>query len=85
MIDKLAKLLATENIVVEHRKAVTASFDTKNRVLILPMWKDISAALETLLVGHEVGHALYTPDDGWNSILKIKKQICNVVLNIYVK
>ena len=79
MIDKLAKLLATENIVVEHRKAVTASFDTKNRVLTLPMWKDISAALETLLVGHEVGHALYTPDDGWNSILKIKKQICNVV------
>ena len=79
MIDKLAKLLATENIVVEHRKAATASFDTKNRVLTLPMWKDISASLETLLVGHEVGHALYTPDDGWDSISKIKKQICNVV------
>jgi hypothetical protein len=34
----LAKLLATENITVEHRKTVTAYFDTKNRVMVLPMW-----------------------------------------------
>jgi hypothetical protein len=42
MIDKLAKLLATEDIIVEHRNAITASFDTKNRILTLPMWKDTS-------------------------------------------
>jgi hypothetical protein len=79
MIDKLAKLLATENIVVEHRNAHTASFDTKDRILTLPMWKDVTAALETLLVGHEVGHALYTPYSGWNGMETEKKTICNIV------
>jgi len=79
MIDKLAKLLATENIVVEHRNAHTASFDTKDRILTLPMWKDVTAALETLLVGHEVGHALYTPYSGWNCMETEKKTICNIV------
>ena len=29
----LAKLLATENLTVEHCKCETASFDVKNRVL----------------------------------------------------
>jgi len=33
----LARLLATENLVVEHRKVPTASFDVENRVLTLPM------------------------------------------------
>ena len=79
MIDKLAKLLATENIVVEHRNAPTASFDTKNRILTLPMWKDITPTLETLLVGHEVGHALYTPDSGWSGLVTEEKTICNIV------
>jgi hypothetical protein len=79
MIDKLAKLLATEDIIVEHRNAITASFDTKNRILTLPMWKDTSHTLETLLVGHEVGHALYTPDSGWSQMANQKKIICNVV------
>ena len=79
MIDKLAKLLATENIVVEHRNAPTASFDTKNRILTLPMWKDVTPTLETLLVGHEVGHALYTPDSGWSGLITEKKTICNIV------
>ena len=34
----LSKLLATENLVVEHRKVETASFDLQSRVLTLPMW-----------------------------------------------
>ena len=79
MIDKLARLLATENIVVEHRNAPTASFDTKNRILTLPTWKDVGPSLETLLVGHEVGHALYTPDSGWRSLNAQERTICNVV------
>ena len=37
----LAKLMATENIHVEHKKVSTASFDVKNRRLILPIWKDM--------------------------------------------
>ena len=59
----LAKLLATENITVEHRKVKTAYFIPKTRILCLPIWEDMSNDLYDLLVGHEVGHALYTPTD----------------------
>lgn len=59
-----AKLLAGENITVEHKPgATTASFDTVSRVLTLPVWQDMSADLYDLFVAHEVGHALYTPAD----------------------
>ena len=65
--DRLAKLLATENITVRHSaSASTASFDVKNRVLRLPIWKEMSGSLYDLMVLHEVGHALYTPEDGWH-------------------
>lgn len=66
----LAKLLATENISVEHKKIHTAYFDTKNRVMALPIWKEMSSELYDLLLGHETGHALYTPNDGWHDSLK---------------
>lgn len=58
----LAKLLATENLHVEHRKISTAYFNTETRVLALPIWKDVTGDVYDLLVGHEVGHALYTPN-----------------------
>ena len=58
----LARALAQENITVEHRpSAYTASFDVANRVLILPVWKEMSDSLHDMFVGHEVGHALFTP------------------------
>ena len=57
----LAKLLATENLVVEHANVETASFDVVNRVLTLPVW-EASENVYDMLVGHEVGHALYTPN-----------------------
>jgi hypothetical protein len=57
-----AKLLATENIAVIRARVSTASFDIKNRVLTLPQWKDMSPIVEGMLIGHEVGHALYTTD-----------------------
>ena len=59
--NNLAKLLATEDILVQHKNVPTAYFDTQNRVLGLPIWKDASKDVYDLLVGHEVGHALYTP------------------------
>ena len=62
----LAKLLAQENITVEHRKTTTAYFDPKNRVLTLPAWKNMSNNVYDLLVGHEVGHAWATPAEGWH-------------------
>ncbi|MBT5215660.1 hypothetical protein HOM13_02905 [Candidatus Woesearchaeota archaeon] len=62
----LAKLLASENLTVEHGNYPTASMDVKNRVLRLPIWKEMSGFLYDLMVLHEVGHALYTPEDGWH-------------------
>ena len=66
----LAKLLATENLTVEHRKVSTAYFDVEKRILCLPIWKTASATVYDLLVGHEVGHALYTPSDDLKGISK---------------
>ena len=59
--EKLAKLLAVEDLDVQHQQVETAYFDIKNRCLILPIWKDMPDHLYDLLVGHEVGHALFTP------------------------
>jgi hypothetical protein len=66
----LAKLLAAEDIIIVHKKAPTASFAPKERILTLPIWKDMSGNLYDLLVGHEVGHALYTPAQGWHDAIK---------------
>lgn len=61
----LGKLLAAENIRIEHRKVRGPFFDVKERLLVLPIWKGMSADLYDLMIGHEVGHALFTPTDGW--------------------
>ena len=58
----LAKLLSTENLIIEHKNVDTASFDVKRRVLTLPQWKIDSNFVYDMLVAHEVGHALFTPD-----------------------
>ena len=78
----LAKLMATENLVVEQRNVRTASFDVKNRILTLPILdKNISSHLYDLLTGHEVGHALYTPEEGMRKAMNsgINMSIVNVV------
>jgi uncharacterized protein with von Willebrand factor type A (vWA) domain len=62
-VDLSAKLLATENISVRRARSRTASFDIKSRVLTIPMWKDMTPEVEGMLVGHEVGHALWTGDE----------------------
>tara|TARA_B100000902_G_scaffold24197_1_gene29102 strand:- start:1489 stop:3609 length:2121 start_codon:yes stop_codon:yes gene_type:complete len=71
----LAKLLATENLKVEHRNVTTACFDVQKRVLILPVWEDASNTVYDLLVGHEVGHALYTPNESFD----VPKDFVNVI------
>jgi hypothetical protein len=63
----LARLLARENITVEQTNHHTAFFDVENRVLGIPYWKDVSKDLYDLFVGHEIGHALHTPAEGWHS------------------
>lgn len=65
----LAKLMATENISVSHQNVQTAYFDLKSRTIVLPVWKEMDGDLYDLLTGHEVGHALDTPEQGWHSAI----------------
>ena len=74
---QLAKLLATENLVIEHKVCETASFNVETRTLILPIW-DVKDRTYTMLVGHEVGHALYTPNDDSLDNLPCPKSYVNV-------
>tara|TARA_B100001248_G_scaffold15671_1_gene10454 strand:+ start:9488 stop:11821 length:2334 start_codon:yes stop_codon:yes gene_type:complete len=75
----LAKLLATEDLVVEHRKCETAQFDVERRVLTLPVWDNASEDVYDMLVSHEVGHALFTPNEDWTSKIKVPHSFINVI------
>ena len=84
----LAKLMATENLIVEQRNVSTASFDVKNRVLTVPVLdKNISGYLYDLFMGHEVGHALYTPLDGLLKAHeeKIPASVMNVLEDVRIE
>lgn len=71
--DLSARLLATENLSVIRARTRTASFDIKSRVLTLPLWKDMTPEIEDMLVGHEVGHALYTTEEYFDPIIENSK------------
>ena len=80
--ESLAKIMAIENISVRHENVPTASFDVVNRNLILPVFSEnMSDDLYTMLITHEVGHALYTPSSGWTKIMNDPRMrhIVNVV------
>ena len=68
----LAKLLATENLIIEHKQVDTASFDIDRRVLTLPQWETDSNYVYDMLVAHEVGHALHPPFRIWKKEDKYK-------------
>lgn len=80
--DILAKLLATENITVVHENAPTASFNVKDRVLTLPLWDDLTGDNYDHFIGHEVGHALYTPEDGWHDAVCDRGRAYKSFLNV---
>ena len=78
----IAKLLSEEDINVVQKQATTASFDVKNRELVLPIWKDeMSDNISDLLVCHEIGHALYTSEAMLKKMIdrKIEKTFVNVI------
>ena len=75
---QLAKLLATEDLIVEHKPVETASFNVSSRVLTLPVW-DASENVYDMLVSHEVSHALYTPDTEWYKDRQINPSFVNIV------
>ena len=82
---QLAKLLATEDLVVEHKKVETACFNVHTRVLTLPMWEKAGNEVYDMLVAHEVGHALYTPDRNWLKETKIPPQFVNIVEDVRIE
>ena len=81
---QLAKLLATEDLIVEHRNVDTAQFEVRTRVLTLPKWEKASNNVYDSLVAHEVGHALFTPDI-WDWMGKIPQQFVNVVEDVRIE
>ena len=78
----LAKLMATENMIIRQSKVATAYFDVLNRVLTVPILdRNISKELYDLFMGHECGHALWTPLDGMKKAKadKVNMSVLNVV------
>jgi hypothetical protein len=79
----LAKLLAEEDIFVIHKQMETAYFNSKSRELGLPIWKDeeMTKDIYDLMVGHEIGHALWTPLDMLEkaAVRKINHGFVNII------
>lgn len=77
--EMLAKLFANENIgFMIDPELPTAAFDIKSRTLYLPFWEFDHKPLYHFIIGHEVGHALFTPFDPVWEDPKIKS-IVNIV------
>ena len=82
---QLAKLLATEDLIVEHKVVQTAEFNVHTRVLTLPKWDRASNNVYDALVAHEVGHALYTPDRNWYKEIQIPPSFVNIVEDVRIE
>ena len=82
---QLAKLLATEDLIVEHKQVETARFNVGTRVLTLPLWEKASNTVYDMLVGHEVGHALFTPDTEWYKEVQIPPSFVNIVEDVRIE
>ena len=82
---QLAKLLATEDLIVEHKQVETAKFNVGTRVLTLPLWEKASNTVYDMLVGHEVGHALFTPNRDWYTEIQIPPQFVNIVEDVSIE
>ena len=82
---QLAKLLATEDLIVENKKVETAEFNVHTRVLTLPRWEKASNNVYDSLVAHEVGHALFTPDVDWRETHNIPHVFVNVCEDVRIE
>ena len=85
----LAKLLSKENIKIRHGNYTTAFFELKTRTLGLPRWANKGKDVYDLLIGHEVGHALYTPQEAIELFKKAFPNtpfdVCNIVEDIRIE
>ena len=78
-------MLATEDLLVEHKNVSTASFNVHSRVLSLPRWDRASDNVFNLLISHEVGHALFTPDEDWRLKTKVPQGFINVTEDVRIE
>jgi len=87
----LSKLMAREDLEVIEGNFKTASFDPANRILRLPILKEEYSDAYPLFIGHEVGHALYTPDifshdsEAFPKIVDIPHSILNIVEDVRIE
>ncbi len=87
----LSKLMAREDLEVIEGNFKTASFDPANRILRLPILKEEYSDAYALFIGHEVGHALYTPDifshdsEAFPKIVDIPHSILNIVEDVRIE
>tara|TARA_R110000868_G_scaffold124490_12_gene329179 strand:+ start:2716 stop:4809 length:2094 start_codon:yes stop_codon:yes gene_type:complete len=84
--NNFARILAKENILIRRSAlARTASFNMKTRLLLLPVWENISEELHDMVLVHEVGHALDTPFDGLvNGIVNLEKKYKTPAVKDYI-
>jgi len=79
----LASLMARENITVQVVDGLqTAMFDTVHRIMRVPAWKGLSKDQVDVLVGHEMGHALFTDNSVFESLAKDNKRGLFTYLNV---
>ena len=87
--DILARLLAHENINIVRGNVRTASFDIRNRVLVLPRWKDMTQVCEQMLILHEVGHALFTSEEKYGVVFEKEnahlRKYANVIEDVRIE
>jgi len=81
----LARLLSKENITIQHGNFQTAFFDVESRTLGLPIWQNKGKDVYDLLVGHEVGHALFTPPDFHKDMRGARQDYINLVEDVRIE
>lgn len=81
----LARLLSKENITIQHGNFQTAFFDVESRTLGLPIWQNKGKDVYDLLVGHEVGHALFTPTDFHKDMRGARQDYINLVEDVRIE
>lgn len=81
----LARLLATENLIIEHSNVDTASFNVDTRTLTLPVWEKASDVVYQLLLSHEAGHAIYTSTENWSELTAVPMQFLNVTEDVRIE
>lgn len=85
--EKYIKLLSQENLTVIRGNYPTASFDTKNRVVRIPRYAFTDENILILMSAHEVGHAMFTPDNWYHKVGKNKRlsDCVNIVEDIRIE